>query len=92
MESFRQVSILHWTHLDYLARLVEGEAAARQDRAVLRGVKAARFPVIKTLDTFRWDWLKKINRLQIQDLFRLSFVDKKANVVFLGLCGLGSPT
>jgi len=79
----------HWTHLDYLARLVEGEAAARQDRAVLRRVKAARFPVIKTLDTFRWDWPKKINRLQIQDLFRLSFIDKKANAIFLGLCGLG---
>jgi DNA replication protein DnaC len=86
MESFRQVSILHWTHLDYLARLVEGEAAARQDRAVLRRVKAARFPIIKTLDTFRWDWPKKINRLQIQDLSRLSFIDKKANVIFLGLC------
>src|SRR5208337_3396071 len=38
---------------------------------------------------FRWDWPKKINRLQIQDLFRLSFIDKKANVIFLGLCGLG---
>ena len=78
-----------WSHLDYLTRLVEGEVAARQDRAVLRRVKAARFPVIKTLDTFRWDWPKKINRLQIQDLFRLSFIDKKANVIFLGLCGLG---
>ena len=92
-ENFRslaaEANTQHWTHLDYLARLVEGEAAAREDRAVLRRVKAARFPVIKTLDTFRWDWPKKINRLQIQDLFRLSFIDKKANVIFLGLCGLG---
>lgn len=92
-ENFRSLAAeahtQHWTHLDYLARLVEGEAAARQDRAVLRRLKAARFPVIKTLDTFRWDWPKKINRLQIQDLFRLSFIDKKANVIFLGLCGLG---
>jgi DNA replication protein DnaC len=92
-ENFRslatEANTQHWTHLDYLARLVEGEAVARQDRAVLRRVKTARFPVIKTLDTFRWDWPKKINRLQIQDLFRLSFIDKKANVIFLGLCGLG---
>ena len=79
----------HWSHLDYLARLIEGEAAARQDRAVLRRINAARFPVIKTLDAFRLDWPKKINQLQIQDLFRLSFIDKKANVIFLGLCGLG---
>ena len=37
----------------------------------------------------RWDWPKKINRLQIQDLFRLSFIQEKANVIFLGLVGLG---
>jgi DNA replication protein DnaC len=79
----------HWTHLDYLQRLIEGEVAARQDRTILRRIKAARFPVIKTLDSFRWDWPKKINQPQIQDLFRLRFIDEKANVIFLGLCGLG---
>jgi DNA replication protein DnaC len=51
--------------------------------------KEARFPVIKTLETFRWEWPKKINRLQIQDLFRLRFIEEKANVIFLGLVGLG---
>jgi DNA replication protein DnaC len=76
-------------HLDYLAQLIEGEAALRSDRAVARRIKAARFPVIKTLDAFRWDYPKKINRLQIQDLFRLQFVHDKANVIFLGLVGLG---
>ena len=77
------------THFDYLAQLIEGEAALRADRAVARRIQAARFPVIKTLDTFRWDWPKKINRLQIQDLFRLQFVHDKANVIFLGTVGLG---
>jgi DNA replication protein DnaC len=77
------------THFDYLAQLIEGEAALRADRAVARRIQYARFPVIKTLDSFRWDWPKKINRLQIQDLFRLQFVHDKANVIFLGLVGLG---
>lgn len=77
------------THLDYLAQLIEGEAALRSDRAVARRIKAARFPVIKTLESFRFDWPKKINRLQIQDLFRLQFVPDKANVILLGLVGLG---
>ena len=77
------------THLDYLAQLIEGEADLRSDRAVARRIKAARFEVIKTLDTFNWDHPKKINRLQIQDLFRLQFVHDKANVIFLGLVGLG---
>jgi DNA replication protein DnaC len=77
------------THLDYLAQLIEGEAARHADRAVARRIQAARFPVIKTLDSFRWDWPKKINRLEIQDLFRLQFVHDHANVIFLGLVGLG---
>jgi DNA replication protein DnaC len=77
------------SHLDYLAQLIEGEAALRSDRAVARRIQTARFPVIKTLDSFLWDWPKKINRLQIQDLFRLQFVHDKANVILLGLVGLG---
>ena len=78
------------THLDYLGRLIEGEAALRADRAIARRLHAARFPVVKTLDTFRWDWPKKINRLQIQDLFGLQFIRDKANVIFIGLVGLGN--
>ena len=38
----------HWSHLDYLGRLLQGEVAARQQRTWR--IKAARFPVIKTLE------------------------------------------
>lgn len=77
------------SHLDYLAQLIAGEANLRADRAVARRIQSARFPVIKTLDAFRWDWPKKINRLQIQDLFRLQFIQDHANVILLGTVGLG---
>jgi len=36
--------------------------------------------VLKTLEQFQWNWPKKINRLQIQNLFRLTFIEQKANV------------
>jgi DNA replication protein DnaC len=78
-----------WTHLDYLRRLMEGECRARQSRAIARRVRDARFPVVKTMDAFRWDWPKKINDLQVKDLFRLSFVAQKTNVVLMGSVGLG---
>lgn len=45
--------------------------------------------MVKTLEQFRWDWPKKINRLQVQNLFRLEFLQQKANVVFLGPVGVG---
>lgn len=78
-----------WTHVDYLARLIEGEAQRRQELAIQRRIAAARFPCLKTLDQFDWNWPKKINRTQVQNLFRLAFLPDKANVVFLGGVGLG---
>ena len=76
-------------HQDYLAELTRGEIDLRHDRATARRVRNARFPVVKTLDHFNWSWPKKINRMAIQNLFRLQFMEDKANAVFLGTVGLG---
>src|SRR5499426_1408096 len=78
-----------WSHVDYLARLLEGEANVRRDRATKSRIRLARFPVIKTLEQFRWDWPTRINRLQVQNHFRLEFVKDKSNVILLGGVGLG---
>ena len=88
-ELARQSAEHHWDHVEYLRRLIEGQYAERRQRIIERRVKAARFPVLKTLEQFQWDWPKKINRLQVQNLFRLGFVPDKANVVFLGTVGVG---
>lgn len=79
----------NWAQLDFLSRLVEGETLRRKDHATQRRIKAARFPVIKTLEQFNWNWPKKINRPQVQNLFRFSFAKDKANVIFIGGVGLG---
>jgi DNA replication protein DnaC len=79
----------NWTHVDFLSRLVEGETHRRKDRATQRRIQAAHFPVIKTLEQFDWTWPKKINRTHVQNLFRLSFLNDKANVIFIGGAGLG---
>jgi len=76
-------------HIDYLAKLTEGEFNLRRDRAILRRVKNARFPVIKTLDQFSWNWPKLINRMAVQNLFRLQFHTDHANIIFLGPVGTG---
>lgn len=85
----RQASKKQWGHVDYLARLIEGETALRHDRSIQRRIRLARFPVIKTLDQFNWTWPKTINRLQVQNLFALQFIKNKSNVIFLGGVGLG---
>ena len=78
-----------WPHEDYLEKLADGEAALRKDRSIKRRIRMARFPVIKTLDQFNWSWPQKINRLQVQQLFRLQFIKKTSNVIFLGGVGVG---
>ena len=78
-----------WTHVHYLSELITQEDNLRKDRTIQRRVRMARFPVVKTLDQFNWSWPKKINRAQIQNLFRLKFIEDRSNVVFIGGVGLG---
>jgi DNA replication protein DnaC len=85
----REAAQAHWGHVDYLASLMHGEAQEREQRRIARRIRLARFPVIKTLDGFQWIWPRNINRLQVQELFRLRFIPEKANVIFLGGVGLG---
>jgi DNA replication protein DnaC len=88
-ELARQGAEQQWDHVEYLRRLMEGEYTEWRQRIIERRIRAARFPVLKTLEQFRWDWPKKINRMAVQNLFRLEFIKQKSNVVFLGNVGLG---
>lgn len=88
-ELAQQAAQHHWTHVEYLARLIDGQYQQRLQHTVQLRIQAARFPVVKTLQQFQWDWPKKINRLQVQNLFRLDFLSQKANVILLGTVGLG---
>jgi DNA replication protein DnaC len=76
-------------HIEYLERLIRGELARREDKSLERRIRQARFPLIKTLDQFQWTWPKKINRPQVQNLFRLGFIRQKGNALLVGGVGLG---
>jgi DNA replication protein DnaC len=85
----QQAAAKRWTHVEYLERLLEGEYQLRQQRAIERRIHAARFAPVKTLDSYEWDWPKKINEAQVRNIFRLGFVAQKSNVIFMGRCGTG---
>lgn len=88
--TFAQMAVeKSWSHIEYLAELIKGEAAWREDRSIRRRIKLARFPVHKTMDQFDWSWPTKINRAQVQNLFRLDFVPKHGNVILISGTGLG---
>ena len=88
-ELAQQAAHKQCSHVEYLGQLVEGEALLRRDRTTQNRMRQARFPVIKTLDQFRWDWPTQMNRPQVQHHFTLSFLSDHTNVIYLGGVGLG---
>jgi DNA replication protein DnaC len=89
-ELAQQAADGQWSHARFLARLLEGEIAQRQDNARARRIREAGFPVLKTLEQFDFTWPAKINRQAIQNLFRLRFIHDKANAILIG--GVGGVT
>ena len=79
----------HCSHAQFLRQVIEAETHERQQHALERRIRAARFPVRKTLDQFLWDWPKKINEAQVRHLFELRFVAEHGSVIFCGGVGLG---
>jgi DNA replication protein DnaC len=73
----------------YLLRLAERELLDRERKAAERRVKKARFPVIKTVDTFDFKAQPSINEPLVRELLGGEFIDKRENVLFIGNSGTG---
>lgn len=78
--------------LDYKTFLVQALATEWQGR-FQKGIEArlrqARFPWIKTLDQFEFDFQPSLDRRQVRELAGLSFVERTHNVIILGPPGVG---
>jgi DNA replication protein DnaC len=76
-------------YVRFLLRLVEREALDREKRAAERRVKNARFPVIKTLDTFDFQAQPSIKQKLVRELMVGEYADRRENVLFVGNSGTG---
>jgi DNA replication protein DnaC len=74
---------------ELIERLLEGELATRNARAVERRIRQAKLSRRPTLVDFDFNWPQKINADQIRHLFSLDFIKNATNVVFIGNVGLG---
>ena len=68
----------------YLLRLAEQELIDRDRRMVDRRIKAARFPAVKTLESFDFAFQPSLDRNRILALAQLDFVARAEVVHFLG--------
>jgi DNA replication protein DnaC len=73
----------------YLFRLSELELLDRERRATERRIKQARFPVVKSLDSFDFLAIPSLNKLLVLELMRGEFIDRRECVLALGNSGTG---
>jgi len=78
--------------LDYktfLSQALETEWQGRYRRGIEAKLRQARFPWIKTLEQFDFDFQPSLDRKQVRELAGLSFVERAHNVIVLGPPGVG---
>ena len=78
-----------WSYLTLLDRLFEDEVGQKDQRRIESALKLSGLPYIKTIDEFDFAFQSGVNRQQVMNLFDLTFIDRKENVLFLGPPGVG---
>jgi DNA replication protein DnaC len=76
-------------HRRYLLRLSELELLDRERRTMERRIHAAKFPSVKSLDTFDFPAIPSLNKMLLMELARCEFITRRENVIALGNSGTG---
>jgi DNA replication protein DnaC len=73
----------------FLVQALDTEWQGRHQRGIEARLRQARFPWIKTLDQFDFDFQPSLDHRQVRELAGLSFVERAHNVIVLGPPGVG---
>jgi DNA replication protein DnaC len=76
-------------HTRYLLRLTELELIDRERRTVERRIKEAKFPAVKSLDSFDFLALPSLNKALVLELARSEYVARRENIIAVGNSGTG---
>ena len=64
-------------------------SSTRERRLVERRIKAAKFPTVKSLDSFEFKAIPSLNKAQVLELARCEWIERRENVIALGPSGTG---
>ena len=85
----RQCAAEGVAHTGYLLRLAELELLERERRMVERRIRQARFPAVKSLDSFDFAAIPALNKMLVLELARGAYIEQRENVIALGPSGTG---
>ena len=54
-----------------------------------RRIRAAKFPAVKSLDSFDFRAIPSLNKMQVLELARCEYIERRENVIALGNSGTG---
>lgn len=77
------------SHEEYLVEVLSAEITSRHESAVRQRIAEARFPEMKTLDAFDFDQADGVDRAQLLELARATWIDRGENLVLAGPIGTG---
>ena len=77
------------THLEVLDHLLAEEVAVKEDRRLKTMLKIAGLPFGKTIEDYDFSFHPQLDRRPVMELFDLTFIQEKENVIFLGPPGVG---
>ena len=87
--------LAHWDEVaqcDWLPALIAWEEEEKRARSLKRRLKEARLGQFKPLADFDWAWPRRCDRMAVEDLMGLEFLEEAANVVLVGPNGVGKST
>jgi DNA replication protein DnaC len=73
----------------FLVQALQTEWQGRYQRGIEARLRLARFPWLKTLEQFDFDFQPSLDRRQVRELAGLNFVERAHNVIILGPPGVG---
>jgi hypothetical protein len=76
-------------HPRYLLRLAELELIEREQRMVERRIRDARFPTVKSLDSFDFTAIPSLNKTLVLELARGEYIARRENAIAVGNSGTG---
>ena len=85
----RQCAVEQVDYQHYLLRMTELELLDRERRATERRIRQAKFPVVKTMDSFDFLAIPSLNKTLVLELARCEFLARRENVLLLGNSGTG---
>jgi DNA replication protein DnaC len=56
---------------------------------VERRIESAKFPAVKSLDSFDFKAIPSLNKMMVLDLARCDWIERRENVIALGPSGTG---